>query len=167
MLRVIMAILSVCFVLLCLVLLWGIVERGTTLNKDSEFGYSDLFEKVQSGQILDAVIQGDELRGHLKASPRDQFRTTLPRDHEDLLKAMLAARVTFTIKDPPILVPLLFNVFPYFVLFILTLPPFWTIFKKAGFPAVFSLLMLVPLVNIAVLYVVAFTQWKSGGAVNA
>jgi hypothetical protein len=38
--------------------------------------------------------------------------------------------------------------------------PYWQIFKKAGFPAATSLLMLVPLANLVILYIVAFSQWK-------
>ncbi len=38
--------------------------------------------------------------------------------------------------------------------------PYWKIFSKAGFAGALSLLMLVPLVNLIVLYVVAFSEWK-------
>lgn len=38
--------------------------------------------------------------------------------------------------------------------------PYWFIFKKAGFAPLLSLLMMVPLANIIILYVVAFSQWK-------
>ena len=43
----------------------------------------------------------------------------------------------------------------------LILPPFWTIFAKAGFSPWLSLLMLVPLVNLVVLYMVAFSRWPT------
>lgn len=43
---------------------------------------------------------------------------------------------------------------------LVVLPPFWVIFKKAGFQPILSVLMLVPLVNLIVLYVVAFSAWK-------
>jgi hypothetical protein len=43
---------------------------------------------------------------------------------------------------------------------VLVMIPFWQIFKKAGFPAPLSLLMLVPLVSVVVLYFVAFSAWK-------
>ena len=46
----------------------------------------------------------------------------------------------------------------------IVLPPFWVIFKKAGFQPILSVLMLVPLVNLVVLYVVAFSAWKAGPA---
>jgi hypothetical protein len=39
--------------------------------------------------------------------------------------------------------------------------PFWQIFKKAGFPAALSLLMLVPCVSLVVLFIVAFSEWPA------
>lgn len=39
--------------------------------------------------------------------------------------------------------------------------PYWRIFRKAGFQPVLSLLMIVPLVNIAMLYYLAFAKWPS------
>ncbi len=38
--------------------------------------------------------------------------------------------------------------------------PFWMIFKKAGFSPWLVLLFFVPLANLIVLYIVAFSQWK-------
>ena len=46
------------------------------------------------------------------------------------------------------------------VLIIAVLPPYWMIFKKAGFSPWLALLMYIPLINIIVLYVVAFSNWK-------
>ncbi len=37
--------------------------------------------------------------------------------------------------------------------------PYWRIFKRAGFAAALSLLMLVPFVNVALLYWFAFADW--------
>jgi hypothetical protein len=47
---------------------------------------------------------------------------------------------------------------------VVILPPFWVIFKKAGFQPILSVLMMVPLVNLVMLYFVAFSQWKAGPA---
>jgi hypothetical protein len=44
---------------------------------------------------------------------------------------------------------------------VIILPPFWVIFKKAGFQPILSVLMMVPLVNLILLYVVAFSEWKA------
>jgi hypothetical protein len=40
----------------------------------------------------------------------------------------------------------------------LVVVPFWQIFKKTGFPAPLSILMLIPLVNLILLYVIAFSK---------
>ncbi len=106
------------FILICLMLLWGVVQRSANMGKEQEYAYSDLYDKVQNGQVLDATIQGDELHGHLKTSPKDEFHTTLPTNYEDLLKAMLAAKVNFSIKEPQnnFLIPLLINVGPFVLL---------------------------------------------------
>lgn len=37
--------------------------------------------------------------------------------------------------------------------------PWWMIFKKAGYPGATCLLLLIPLVNIGVLWWFAFTTW--------
>ncbi|QNI34965.1 hypothetical protein H7849_12910 [Alloacidobacterium dinghuense] len=38
--------------------------------------------------------------------------------------------------------------------------PYWMIFKKAGFPPFLGILMVVPIVNLVLLYVLAFSPWK-------
>jgi hypothetical protein len=52
------------------------------------------------------------------------------------------------------------------LIFLVFLPiviiPYWQIFKKAGFAPALSLLVLFPLINIIVLYYVAFAEWKTG-----
>jgi len=51
------------------------------------------------------------------------------------------------------------------LLFLFLLPvlivPYWKIFSKAGFPGLLALLMVVPLVNLIVLYYVAFSKWRT------
>ncbi len=46
------------------------------------------------------------------------------------------------------------------VIWAIVLIPFWQIFKKAGMSAPLALLMIVPVVNLVMLYVLAFSQWK-------
>lgn len=43
---------------------------------------------------------------------------------------------------------------------LLVVIPYWFIFKKAGFSPVLSLLMFVPLINIIMLYFLAFARWN-------
>jgi hypothetical protein len=38
--------------------------------------------------------------------------------------------------------------------------PFWFIFRKAGFSPWLSLLLFVPLVNLVMIYILAFSEWK-------
>jgi len=40
--------------------------------------------------------------------------------------------------------------------------PFWFIFKKTGYSPWLSLLMVVPLLNIVMLFFLAFSQWPAG-----
>ncbi len=50
----------------------------------------------------------------------------------------------------------------FFILLVLILVgvvPYWMIFKKAGFAPALGLLMLVPLVNIIMLFFLAFAEW--------
>ncbi len=49
------------------------------------------------------------------------------------------------------------------VLFVVVflLIPYWRIFEKAGFSPALSLLMLLPIVNIAMIYYLAFAEWPS------
>ncbi len=41
----------------------------------------------------------------------------------------------------------------------LTILPFWKIFSKAGYSGAWSLLMLVPLVNVLAIWIFAFSDW--------
>ena len=47
------------------------------------------------------------------------------------------------------------------VIAVLVIVPFWLIFAKAGFSGWLSLLMVVPIANIVMLYVLAFSAWPS------
>ncbi|MCX6143073.1 MAG: hypothetical protein NTZ35_07625 [Ignavibacteriales bacterium] len=42
---------------------------------------------------------------------------------------------------------------------VLLVLPYWSIFRKAGFDPNLSLLMLIPLVNVAMLFYLAFAEW--------
>jgi hypothetical protein len=48
-----------------------------------------------------------------------------------------------------------------FALIVIALVPYWKIFGKAGFSPWLSLLMVIPLVNFVMLYVLAFSEWPS------
>jgi hypothetical protein len=46
------------------------------------------------------------------------------------------------------------------IVMIVVLIPYWFIFKKAGFHPALSILLLIPIANFVMLYVLAFSQWK-------
>ncbi len=48
-----------------------------------------------------------------------------------------------------------------FVMLAVSIVPYWKIFERAGFSGPLSLLMIVPIANLIVLYVVAFSPWKT------
>jgi len=52
-----------------------------------------------------------------------------------------------------------FSLIIILVAFLIYIVPAWRIVSKAGFPGALSLLMLVPLVNIVLLWVFAFVEW--------
>lgn len=47
-----------------------------------------------------------------------------------------------------------------FLISILVLIPWWFIFKKAGFSPFLALLMFLPLINIVMMYFLAFSRWN-------
>jgi cell division protease FtsH len=101
------------FIAICLLMLWVIVSKSNGMSKDAEYSYSDLYDKVQNGQVQDVTIQANDLKGHLK-NTKDEFHTNLPQNYDDLLKAMVAAKVVCNIKPEQnnFLIPLLYNVGP-------------------------------------------------------
>lgn len=56
-----------------------------------------------------------------------------------------------------------FGPFMMLVMAVVVILPFWFIFSKAGYSKWLSLLMVVPLVNVILLYFLAFSQWPSHG----
>jgi cell division protease FtsH len=107
------------FILVCLVLLWTVVQRSGSLGgKDAEYGYSDLLDKIEAGQVQDVSIQGTEVHGHLKGS-KDGFHTTIGAGSNEILeKELRAAKVSFQMKDAQgnMLVPILLNAGPFILL---------------------------------------------------
>jgi cell division protease FtsH len=107
------------FILVCLMLLWTVVQRGANMGgKDAEVYYSDLLDRIDAGQVQDVIIQGTELHGHMKAAPKDQFHTNIPGSTDTLINKLHASKVSIQIKDPQsnILLPLLFNIGPFVLL---------------------------------------------------
>jgi cell division protease FtsH len=103
------------FILVCLMMLWAVVSKSTSMGKTAEIGYSDLMDKIDAGQVQDVVIQGTDLHGHLKGQ-KDEFHTQIASGLVDsVAKELRANKVSTTIKEPQsnLLLPILFNVGPF------------------------------------------------------
>lgn len=59
-----------------------------------------------------------------------------------------------------------FGSFMMLVMAAVMILPFWFIFSKAGYSKWLSLLMVVPPVNLILLYFLAFSQWPSQKSIN-
>jgi cell division protease FtsH len=108
-----------CIIVLGMVLISWVTKSAGMGGKDTEIAYSDLVSKVKQGLVKDAELQGSELHGHLKATPKDQFHTYVGDHYEDLEKAMLDAGVYFPKKEPQsnsFLVQALFSMGPLILL---------------------------------------------------
>jgi len=106
------------FILACLMLLFTVWSKSATLNKPVDIGYSDLLDKIEGQQVLDATIQGTDVHGHLKGA-KDEFHTTISTNNVDSLsKELRQYKVNFNIKEPQsnLLIPILINVGPFVLL---------------------------------------------------
>jgi hypothetical protein len=54
---------------------------------------------------------------------------------------------------PELLIVFTVFAFPFLVL------PFWKIFSKAGYPGIMGIAMLVPLLNVVMLFFLGFSDW--------
>ncbi len=56
---------------------------------------------------------------------------------------------------------------PLLIMGLIIVLPFWKIFSRAGFPGVLSLLMIIPIVNLVMIFFLAFAEWpamRGGGS---
>lgn len=57
-----------------------------------------------------------------------------------------------------------FSVWHWLIVLLLALSyivPFWKLFKRSGWPGAIGLLMIVPLLNIVLLWILAFKKWPT------
>ena len=106
------------FIGVCLLLLWSVVQKGTSMGKPTEIIYSDLLDKIEAGQVQKATIQGTDVHGQLKGA-KDEFHTVISSNNVDSLsKELRTAKIPFEIKEPQnsILIPILINLGPFVLL---------------------------------------------------
>jgi cell division protease FtsH len=93
-------------------------SKGANGGKDKEIPYSDLFAAVKTQQVLDAEVQGGDLHGHMKATPKEQFHTHVGDHYEPLETAFLATDAHFSKKAEQnnYLMQALFSIGPFVLL---------------------------------------------------
>ena len=90
------------FIVICLVLLFGVVQKSAVMGgKEQDIPFSSFLEKVQQGQVNDVSVQGMEVHGHLKGDGKEQtqFHTEVPTNYPNMYDQLNAAKVQTTIKD--------------------------------------------------------------------
>jgi cell division protease FtsH len=90
------------FIVICLVLLFSVVQRGSMMSgKEQDFSFSDFQEKVKQSQVNDVSIQGMEVHGHLKGDGKEPvpFHTTIPQNYPNIYDQLNAAGVHTVVKN--------------------------------------------------------------------
>jgi cell division protease FtsH len=105
------------FIVICLVLLFGVVRTGSMMpGKEAEIPFSSFLEKVQAGQVSDVTVSAMDVKGHLKGDGKDQtqFHTTVPTNYPSMYDQLSKANVRTEIKDASgsMLLPILLNIGP-------------------------------------------------------
>ena len=85
-------------ILLFGVLLWQVVHMSTNPMKDKPINFSEFMGAVNAGTVLDATIDGQQVRGHYKDS-KGGFTTTVPTNFPDMNKALLDKGVNVNVRD--------------------------------------------------------------------
>jgi len=105
------------FIVICLVLLFSVVQRSAYMGgKEDDVPFSSFLEKVQQNQVNDVTVQGTEVHGHYKVDGKAQnaFRTNIPANYPSMYDQLNKAGVQTNIKNESgnFFLPLLLNVGP-------------------------------------------------------
>ncbi len=105
------------FIVICLVLLFTVVQKSAVMSgKEQDVPFSSFLEKVQQNQVNDVTVTGMDVHGHYKNDGKEQagFHTTVPVNYPDMYTQLNAAKVQTTIKDASgnMLWPILYQVGP-------------------------------------------------------
>ncbi|MFC5864477.1 ATP-dependent zinc metalloprotease FtsH [Acidicapsa dinghuensis] len=90
------------FIVICLVLLFGVVQKSAVMGgKEQEIPFSTFLERVQQGQVNDVTVQSMEVHGHLKGDGKELtgFHTEVPANYPNMYDLLNQAKVQVTIKD--------------------------------------------------------------------
>ncbi len=77
--------------------LWKMISQGASGAKQSEPSYTQFMADVNSGNVSDVTILGNEAQGHKK--DKSQFHLILQANNPEMLKALTEKGVSVTFKD--------------------------------------------------------------------
>jgi len=103
-------------VLIGLALSLFMVVKNSQGPKDLTLSFTDFMNKVDSGMVADATVDGNDVNGTLKDSR--QFKTTIPVNYPDVYKKLTDRQVAVTIKpiNSSTWVNILLNASPFIVI---------------------------------------------------
>ncbi|MFL6439435.1 MAG: ATP-dependent zinc metalloprotease FtsH [Terriglobales bacterium] len=85
-------------ILLSGVLLWKVVQAGSSGAKEASVTFSKFMQDVDHGDVNDVTMIGTEVHGKYK-SGNAGFQTTVPSNYPDMIKDLRDKGVNITVKD--------------------------------------------------------------------
>jgi cell division protease FtsH len=79
------------------ILLWQVVRTSSTGQKEQELSFSEFLTNVDQGNVKEATIYAQEVRGKFKNE--SAFRTIAPTNFPDMYKVLNDKGVKYTVKD--------------------------------------------------------------------
>ncbi|MFZ0792792.1 MAG: ATP-dependent metallopeptidase FtsH/Yme1/Tma family protein, partial [Candidatus Korobacteraceae bacterium] len=80
------------------VLLWQVVKGANSGAKERDITFSEFLSQVDSGNVSEVTIIGQEVRGKFK-NDKAGFHTTIMAGYTDMVKELRDKGVNMTVKD--------------------------------------------------------------------
>ena len=99
-----------------LVLMLAVWKFSNTQPKETPLTFSDFMAQVEAGDIREATVNGNEVKG--KRAAGDRFKTVIPRDYDRPIDQLLAKKVAVNVIDDqaPTFLTMFIAFGPYIVL---------------------------------------------------
>jgi cell division protease FtsH len=81
------------------VVLWRMIQGGSTGTKDTEISYTDFMDKVAKGNVQEVQIENNLARGKYKNDKSSTFHVYVPATNPEMLKALQSNGVVVAFKD--------------------------------------------------------------------
>jgi cell division protease FtsH len=78
--------------------IYGLVSNGANGAAPTPIGYSDMLDKIASGQVKQAILHPDNVT--VVQADNKSFRATTPLDQDELIRRLEASNAKFEVKRP-------------------------------------------------------------------